>query len=130
MVNIANAYVATKFATSKNWFSDGLEALGIGNRGFGEFPILSMFGALLVIGSVLRRDLVRFLNHCLASSMLLLVILGCTEISENRGIHDRRNGHYSCYCSKSFWLKQKLFRSHWILTGYFLPVVLCHWVCY
>ena len=39
-----------------------------------------MLGALLVIGSV-RENLVRFLNHCLASSMLFLVILGCTEIS-------------------------------------------------
>ena len=37
-VNVANAYVATRFAKSKNWFSEALEILGVGKPGLWGFP--------------------------------------------------------------------------------------------
>ena len=86
MVNIANAYVATKFATSKNWFSDGLETLGIGKPGlWGVSVILSMLGALLVIGSVREEisfafSIIVLLAVCYFSSYLVVRKSPRTEV--------------------------------------------------
>ena len=56
-VNVANAYVATRFAKSKNWFSEALEILGVGKPGlWGVSVVLSLTGAFLTIGS-LRQDI-------------------------------------------------------------------------
>ena len=56
-VNVANAYVATRFAKSKNWFSEALEILGVGKPGlWGVSVVLSLTGAFLTIGS-LRQEL-------------------------------------------------------------------------
>ena len=56
-VNMANAYVATKFAKSKNWFSEALEILGVGKPGlWGVSVVLSLTGAFLTIGSI-RQDI-------------------------------------------------------------------------
>ncbi len=67
VVNGTNAMVATRFSSSKNWFSSALEHSGIAKPGlWGISVMLSMIGALMVVGSV--RE-----NLAFASAIILLL---------------------------------------------------------
>ena len=67
VVNGTNAMIATRFSSSPNWFSSALEHSGIAKPGlWGISVMLSMIGALMVVGSV--RD-----NLAFSSAIILLL---------------------------------------------------------
>ena len=69
VVNGTNAMVATRFSSSPNWFSSALEHSGIAKPGlWGISVMLSMIGALMVVGSV--RE-----NLAFASAIILLLAI-------------------------------------------------------
>lgn len=69
VINGTNAMVATRFSSSRNWFSSALEHSGIAKPGlWGISVMLSMIGALMVVGSV--RE-----NLAFASAIILLLAI-------------------------------------------------------
>ena len=69
VVNGTNAMVATRFSSSPNWFSSALEHSGVAKPGlWGISVMLSMIGALMVVGSV--RE-----NLAFASAIILLLAI-------------------------------------------------------
>jgi len=69
VINGTNAMVATRFSSSPNWFSSALEHSGIAKPGlWGISVMLSMIGALMVVGSV--RE-----NLAFASAIILLLAI-------------------------------------------------------
>jgi len=69
VINGTNAMVATRFSSSRNWFSSALEHSGIAKPGlWGISVMLSMVGALMVVGSV--RE-----NLAFASAIILLLAI-------------------------------------------------------
>ena len=77
-VNSLNAVMATRFSSSENWFSSGLELLGIGKPGlWGVSVLLSVSGALVVVGSVRENAafafaIVALLSLCYFASYLVV----------------------------------------------------------
>ena len=69
VINGTNAMVATRFSSSPNWFSSALEQSGVAKPGlWGISVMLSMIGALMVVGSV--RE-----NLAFASAIILLLAI-------------------------------------------------------
>lgn len=71
-INALNAAMAARFSSEKNWFSDGLQLLGLGRPGLWSVSIgLGMIGALLAI-SANRAET----SYALALIMMLLSCFG------------------------------------------------------